>query len=356
MKFNRMILLVLACTMLLLTVSANAGIGKRIATAGASELLIPVGARGTALGGANLSSVTGIDAMYWNPAGVVGGSQQAEAMFSHLTWIGDINVEYLAGSANLGTFGAFGLSIKTLNFGDIAETTVDNPEGTGSTFSPNYLTVGLNYSRKMTDRIHFGVNMKIISEKIMSVSASGLGFDLGLQYINPATGIRLGVVLANFGGNMKFGGSGIETRVQLPGTEAGSTISSVAVPVAAFDLPSQLKFGISYDLKLADQSMVTILGSFVNNSYAFDQYTAGAEYSLNDMVFLRGAYGAAFREGLDNASDAFTVSSQDYLFGPSFGGGLKLNMGTNMKLMLDYAYRTAEFFSDNQWLSLTLGF
>ena len=356
MKFNRIILLVLACAMLMLTVSANAGIGKRIATAGATELLIPVGARGTALGGANLSAVTGIDAMYWNPAGVVNSTQRAEAMFSHLEWIGDVKVDYLAASATVGSFGAFGLNIKTLNFGDITETTVDNPDGTGRTFSPNYLTVGLNFSRKMTDRIHFGVNMKIISEKIMSVSASGLGFDLGLQYVNPATGIRLGVVLTNFGGNMKFGGSGVETRVQLPGTESGSTISSVAIPVAAFDLPSQLKFGVSYDVKVAERSTVTVLGSFVNNSYAFDQYTAGVEYNLNDMVFVRGAYGAAFREGLDNANDAFTVSSQDYLFGPSFGGGFKLGLGSGMSMMIDYAYRTAEFFSDNQWFSLTFGF
>ena len=122
MKFNRIILLVLACAMLMLTVSANAGIGKRIATAGATELLIPVGARGTALGGANLSAVTGIDAMYWNPAGVVNSTQRAEAMFSHLEWIGDVKVDYLAASATVGSFGAFGLNIKTLNFGDITET------------------------------------------------------------------------------------------------------------------------------------------------------------------------------------------------------------------------------------------
>jgi hypothetical protein len=336
-------------------VQAEASTGKRIATAGASELLIPVGARATALGGANLASVSGIEAMYWNPAGVVGSTQRAEAMFSHLTWIGDINVEYIAACASLGSFGNMGLSVKTLNFGDIMETTIDNPEGTGSVFSPNYITVGLNYSRKMTDRIHFGVNMKLISEKIMSVQASGMGFDFGLQYVNSAAGIKLGIVLANFGSKMKFNGSDLETRVQLPGTEAGTTISSVAIPVASFDLPAQLKFGIAYDLLSTEANLLSLVGGFVNNSYAFDQYTLGAEYGFNDMFFLRGAYTTAFKEGIEGTDDTFTSSSEDYIFGPSFGAGFKLGVG-GMSLMLDYAYRTTKYFEDNQWIGLTVGF
>jgi hypothetical protein len=356
MKNKLFILVVLACGILSLTVSAQAGTGKRIATAGASELLIPVGARATALGGANLANVYGIDAMYWNPAGVVGSTQRAEAMFSHLQWIGDINVNYVAAMANLGSFGAFGLNIKTLDFGDILETTVDNPGGTGAVFSPNYLTVGLNYSRMMTDRIHFGVNVKVISEKIIGVSASGLGFDFGLQYVNSSAGIKLGVVLANFGSDMKFSGSNLETRVQLPGTEDGTTQSSVSVPVASFDLPSQLKFGISYDLSVTSDNMVTVMGSFVNNSYAFDQYTLGAEYNFRKMFFLRGAYTTAYREGMETGSDSFTSSTEDFIFGPSFGAGFKFNVGSNMTLNFDYAYRTAKYFDNNQWFSLTVGF
>lgn len=356
MKNRLFILIMLGCAILLLGVSAQAGTGKRIATAGASELLIPVGARSTALGGANLANIYGIDAMYWNPAGVVGTPQRAEAMFSHLQWIGDINVNYVAAMVNIGNLGAMGLNIKALDFGDIVETTVENPDGTGSVFSPNYLTVGLNYSRMMTDRIHFGVNMKIISEKILATSASGIGFDFGLQYVNSSVGLKLAVVLTNFGTDMKFSGSDLETRVILPDTESGSTESSVSVPVASFDLPSQLKFGVSYDLSVTNDNMVTFMGSFVNNSYAFDQYVVGAEYNFRDLFFLRGAYATAYREGLDTASDAFVSVNEDFIFGPSFGAGFKFNIGSNMTLNVDYALRTAKYFDNNQWFSFTLGF
>ena len=356
MKNRSLNVIVMAAVILLLTISAQAGTGKRIATAGAMELLIPVGARATALGGANLANVYGIDAMYWNPAGVVGTSQRAEAMFSHLQWIGDINVNYVAAMANLGSFGAVGLNIKAMDFGDIVETNIENPDGTGSVFSPNYLTVGLNYSRMMTDRIHFGVNMKVVSEKIMGVSASGLGFDFGLQYVNSAAGIKLGVVLANFGTDMKFSGSDLETRIQLPGTESGSTAASVSIPVASFDLPSQLKFGIAYDLSVAKDNLVTVMGSFVNNSYAYDQYTLGAEYGFRNMFFLRGAYTTAYREGLDEGNDTFISSNQDFVFGPSLGAGFKFNVGSNMTMNFDYAYRSAEYFNNSQWFSFTIGF
>lgn len=356
MKYKTILAILIACVVLFMSAHVYAGTGKRIATAGAMELLIPVGARATALSGANLASVSGIEAMYWNPAGVVASDQNAEAMFSHLSWIGDIKVEYLAAVANLGTFGAMGLSVKTLNFGEIIETTVESPDGTGATFSPNYVTLGLTYSRKMTDRIHFGANVKLVSEKIMSVTATGVGFDFGLQYVSPVSGIKLGVVLTNFGSDMRFGGANLETRVKLPGTEAGTTVSSVAVPVASFDLPTQLKLGISYDLKMAETNTLTLSGSFVNNAYSFDQYIVSGELKVRNMFFLRGAYALAYREGLEGTSDGFTSASDQFLFGPSFGAGLQLGLSSTMSLSIDYAYRLTEYFSNNQWVSLVIGF
>jgi hypothetical protein len=356
MRYKTVSILALACVVLFASVSAEAATGKRIATAGAMELLIPVGARSTALGGSNIANVQGIDAMYWNPAGVCEMDARAQAMFSQLQWIGDIDVSYFAAVANLGSIGSIGLNVKTLNFGDIVETTTENPDGTGSTFSPNYLTFGATYSRKMTDRIHFGATFKMVSEKIISTTASGMAVDLGLQYVNAETGLKLGVALLNFGGDMEFEGSDLENRVQLPGTETGSTPGSVSVPSASFDMPSQLKLGVSYDLNVAADNMLTVNGAFVNNAYAFDQYVLGGEYNFRDMFFLRGAYSLAYREGLEDVSDGFESSSEDFLFGPSFGAGFNFDLGPNLSLMLDYAYQTTEFFDDNQWFSFTIGF
>ena len=56
---------------------AHAGSEQRKGTGGAGELRIPVGPRGTALGPGAVSQVTGIDALFFNPAGlaVMSGTQ-----------------------------------------------------------------------------------------------------------------------------------------------------------------------------------------------------------------------------------------------------------------------------------------
>jgi len=354
MKYRTLSLFVIACVLLLVSASAMAGSGKQIATTGASELLIPVGARSTALSGSNIAMVNGIDAVYWNPAGASVMDTQAEAVLSYQNYLADINVTYFGALANLGTIGNFGINVKSLSFGDIMETTVDNPEGTGTVFSPSYITLGFHFSRKFTDRIHFGINGKVISEAIQSVSATGFGADLGLQYINDATGLRLGVVLANFGTSMEFQGSDLEYSTQLPGTEAGSTEGSFSMIPMDFDLPTQLKIGVGYELDFAD-NVVDLSGTFVNNSSAFDQYIVGAEYSFKDMFFLRGSYSLAYKQGIPDENEGFVSQSEDYLFGPAFGAGFKLGTaGVNLKF--DYAYQTTEYFNDTQWFGFTFGF
>jgi len=44
------------------------------------------------------------------------------------------------------------------------------------------VNIGFLYARKMTDRISFGFDFKIVSETIMKESASGAILDAGVQY------------------------------------------------------------------------------------------------------------------------------------------------------------------------------
>jgi hypothetical protein len=297
-----------------------------------------------------------VEALYWNPAGVAASEMSTEVMFSHLNWIADINVEYAAVTSRMGEVGVLGVSFKTVGFGDIEQTTVENPDGTGTMYSPNYLTMGLTYSRAMTDRIHFGVTTKLISEKIMRESAMGIGFDFGLQYVTGISGLKLGITLMNLGPNMRFEGPDLEHAVVLPGTEDGSEEEAIRTTLASFDLPSYLQMGISYDYPFNGQHMVTAMGSFQNNGYSYDQYNLGVEYNYDSMVFLRGAFTAAYREDDPIEDNGFLSADEDYLWGPSFGAGFKFNLTPRTPLSFDYAYRSAEFFDAPQWFTVTAGF
>ncbi|MBI5471777.1 MAG: PorV/PorQ family protein [Ignavibacteriae bacterium] len=338
--------LLLPLVLVLFVSSVYGGSENRTGTAGAVELMIPVGSRGAALSGAGNSMMTGVEALHWNPAGLsrnLGASSGVEAMFSSLNWLADIQLNYFAVGVQVGEANALGLSLRTLDFGDIQETTVQNPEGTGGTFSPNYITLGLSFSRAFTDRIYGGVTMKLISEKILRTTATGIGMDFGVQYVS-SVGLKLGVALKNLGPEMKFDGEDMENFVSLPYQEPGSRDRAVRLTGGQFDLPSTLEIGIAYDYSFAEDNIVTIMGNFQNANFGADEFRVGLEYSWNNQLFLRGGY---MRLGQND--------KENNIYGPSVGGGVMLPIGgTNVSF--DYAYRTADFFSANQWFTLKVGF
>lgn len=327
---------------------AQAGDKKKKGTCAAEELLLPVGARGTALGGACLASVSGVDAIFWNPAGLPNTSNSVEAMVSHNTYIADIGINYAAIGVKTG-IGTIGFSFKTLNFGDIPYTTEEAPEGTGATFSPAYLTFGLTYSRAMTDRIFMGVTGKFVTETIMDMSASGVAFDMGIQY-RMETGIRLGVAMRNWGSAMKFGGTSTEHRVSINNTEPQAPNKQLAIPTQSSELPSLFEIGLAYDYSAAEKLDITAMGNFCNSNFANDVLMGGVEVNFDKMFYLRGGYNYA----LDAEKDI--LGGKSYLFGPTFGFGINYPITSTVNISLDYAYRTAEYFGNNQFFALTFGF
>lgn len=336
-------ILLIVCVLLAVSQLALAGGRDRAGTAGAQELLIPVGARGISLGGSNLSNVSGIDAIYWNPAGLADSKKSVDVMFSHMSYLADINVEYGAVAVNFSGFGSVALSIKTLGFGDISYTTEDAPDGIG-TFSPSYITMGLTYSRQLTDRILVGANFKVVSEQIMRTSATGFAFDVGVQYHNlgDLKGFNIALALKNLGPDMRFDGSDLYRSGSALQTLRGSQLYKVEA--APFGVPSSLEMGLSYQKGFDEDNLLTVTGSFLNNNFADDEYKLGLEYNFKDLLSLRGAYSMAPQ----------TPNKDDYIYGPSFGVGVHFFAGVEMTV--DYGYRWTRYFDSNQVVSLTLGF
>ena len=106
-NINKLIITITCVSMLL------AGTGKSVGTGGAMELLVPTGAKGIALNGANSANVSGADAIYYNPAGISNLGSSVETQFSSYNYIADIGLSYGALATNIGT-GTIGLSISEL--------------------------------------------------------------------------------------------------------------------------------------------------------------------------------------------------------------------------------------------------
>lgn len=333
--------------LILLAVSALeifAGGRDRVGTAGATELLIPIGARGTALGGSYICSASGIDALFWNPAGVSGTSSSAEAMFSHMSYIADIGVNAFAVSASFADVGTFAFGLRAFSFGDIPITSETSPDNTDATFSPSYTIIGVSYSRALSDKVRAGITFNFINETIAAVSANGFGFDVGIQYFGLAgiNGLKLGITAKNLGPEMKFDGGGLFKPTTPVNSER--TISSLMkVDAAGFELPSFFEISLGYEQNFTQDHKAIFATSFQNNNYLQDEYKVSMEYAFRDLFFVRGSY------------QFVPQDSDEYLYGPAFGAGIHYNTG-GVDMQVDYGYRWNRFFDANHIITVKIGF
>ncbi|MGE5400876.1 MAG: PorV/PorQ family protein [Ignavibacteriales bacterium] len=341
---NIKISLVIVLLILAATQSVFASGGNRNGTAGAAELLIPVGTRGIAMGSATLTNAVGPEAIYWNPANLARTSNATNVMLSQMNYIADIGVSYGAISTNIEGFGAVGFSIKGLSMDEIATTTVDNPDGTGQTFKPQFITIGLTYSRLLSDRISVGLTANYISEKIDRVSATGVAFNIGISYQNLGNinGLSFAVVMKNLGPQMQFDGSGLYLSANAADLKRGTQLYKMTS--AGFELPSTLELGLGYKYDMSKDNALTVSSSFQNTNFYGDEYKVGAEYGYNNLFFVRGGY-----------SFVSEIQKDDRTFGLTAGAGLNYQMeGFDFKF--DYAYRQTQYFSANHVFSVSFGF
>ncbi len=338
------IFLISSALLVLMSAMLLAGNEIKIGTAGAQELRIPVGSRGSALGGAMIANSYGAEALFWNPAGAA-NQAGTEAMFSHLEYFADMNLEYVGVTTSLEGFGTLGASVKVLSIGNILKTTWDDQQGiSGETFNPTFSVIGLTYARQFTDRVSFGATSYFINERVEQVSARGVAFDFGFTYVPNWRGLKFGVVVKHIGPQMQFTGSGFDIKV-IPGTnDPSSSNKTVRTESEAFDLPSSIQFGVAWNaLQNNEMNNLEFSGTFQSNNFSQDEFKGGAEYAYNDLFFLRGG---------------FVGSSQnDFSYGASFGAGLKLHWGES-HVSFDYSWQQVDVtgFDDNQYFTVKFAF
>jgi len=308
-----------------------AGDIARKGTNGAEQLLVPVGAKSIATSGAFISDVKGVEAIYYNPAGLdLAG--KSEAMFSYMNFLADIKVSYFALSAHIIDFGTFGLSFKTFNLGDIPITTLEQPDGTGATYSPSLMTAGISYSRQITDRVAAGATLKVIYEAITNVSATGAAIDFGVQYKFP-NNMRLGVAVTNIGTNMSYRGPDLQVKNTIPGNPPGSGFGVYEPATEEFQIPSYFELSTSYTYDFDRNNYLSFAGKFTNNNFFEDQLSLGLEYGFLNTFFLRGGYNYLLNSKPDQN-----------LYGLTLGAGVSYNFQGAVSFDFDYAYRAVRDF------------
>jgi hypothetical protein len=336
---------------------AFAGTGKSVGTYGALELTIPTGAKAVALSESNMATMSGADAMFYNPAGIAKLGTNMEAQLSSLNYLADIGVSYGSFVAKIGE-NAVGLSAKTLSFGDILHTTPEDPNGYQEAyFSPKYITVSASFAKMFFDRVAFGATFKVISETFIQTSATGGAFDMGVQYAAAEIPLTLGVSLRNIGVKMQFSGSDMEQQLLPENSTEGTIAEQFAVVAQGFEIPASLDIALTYTVA----NMVNVHGLFKNNSYGFNEYRLGADYTLKSDAFSGWVGGGTSMISVDDNTDDWAAGLEDAItkntFGVSFGGGLKIPI-SSFVFGVEYGYKsvTQSGLNDLSVLAFTFGF
>ena len=335
--------------------AAIAGNDDRRGTAGANELLINPWARSAGWGGVNTACAQGVEAVYTNVAGL-SFLGTTEVVYSNTQWFSNYgaSINAFGFGQRLGEADVIGLAIMGVGFGDIPITTVESPEqGANGTYSPSLFNVNVMYAHMFSTSIHGGVNIKVISESTDNVSAMGVAIDAGIQYVTGDDNeFKFGVSLKNIGPALSFSGDGLARTL----TDWGDVSKTVEERSQAFEMPTCLNIGLSYDFLFeAYDQRLTLAGNFTSNAFMKDNFIVGAEYSLLNMFQVR----AGFVYQNDIFSDVNRTSA---LTGPTAGATLKVPLSKQKgdkpvpTVGIDYSYRSAAPFKGSHSIGIVLSF
>ncbi len=299
-------------------------------TTAATFLGIPIGARATAMGNAMTANVNDASAIYWNPSGLA-NLTQASFMGEYTEWLAEIDLNFVSVAMPAGG-GVVGIGITSMRTADMEVTTVTEQDGTGETFNAASYAVALSYGRALTDRFSIGGSVKLINERIWNSSASGVGFDVGTQFVTPFRGIRLGAAISNFGTKMQITGDDLLTIADIDPNNRGNNESNRArLNTDEFDLPLTMRIGLSGEVFESANSRLTLAVEALNPNNSEQFVNVGAEVGLlDDLVMLRGGYSELL---MDDSIRSFTL-----------GAGLRYRFAP-LNFAFDYAYEAQEYFN-----------
>lgn len=323
---------------------------SKVGTTAAQFLGIPVGARAIAMGGAYVAVNPDVSSLYWNPGAVV-QAERSEFTFVNTDWLVGTKFRWFGLALNLDGDNAIGASVTDMDYGTGEVTTVASPEGTGETWSAADLAVTLSYSRRLTDKFSIGGSVKYINQRVYNESASTAAFDAGLLYVTDLNGLRIGMSMSNFGGDLTLAGRDLLNKVDTDPNNAGSNKTLVAyLKTDAWPLPLLFRVGAAMDVVKNDEMSTTLAIDALRPSDDFESINVGGEIGWQNIFFIRGGYQSLFKGG------QAPLSNDKGQEGLTLGAGLQYHFEGFAALSFNYAFQKFGLFGNLNTIALSLGF
>jgi hypothetical protein len=311
-------------------------------------LNIGAGARGLAMGGAQVASVKDGSSGYWNPAGLVEVKQYPQVNIMHAEYfagIGKYDYANLTLPINDGKR-TLGISILRFAVDDIPNTVfLVEPDGTINfsnitTFSSaDYaflLSMAQQVTFRKTKKLNVGLNAKIIHRKAGDfATAWGFGFDAGVQYVDERW--RIGLAARDITTTFNAWSYNINEKMR-----EVFYVTQNEIPVKSTELTApRLIAGGAYNFRinkninlLAEANIDFTFDGRRNTVISFNPVSLdpklGLELSYKDIIFVRGGINN-FQKALDDAD--ITNTKKVWIYQPGVGAGFRIS-----NVQIDYAF------------------
>lgn len=282
-------------------------------------LAIGVGGRPLGMGGAYTAIANDVTAAYYNPAGLAHLNYPQISLMHDERFGNLVNYNYIAVGLPYGTDASVSLSIMRLGVDGIPDTRnalVDRITGKVIyditlpsaridpskviEFSNQDWAGYLTYSKRYSDDLYLGANVKLIYRSLGDFSATGIGFDIGAIYF-PMENLTVGANVQDVTTTLLAWSTG-RTELITPTLKTG----------AAYGLDflgGRFSTGLDFDIRFENRKFASY---FNLGPISFDSHF-GAEYNFKNLFAIRGGY---------NDVKQFTI-----------GAGVKLP-----KLNIDYSF------------------
>ena len=177
---------------------------------------------------------------------------------------------------------------------------------TGNMFSANDLAVGLSYSKKITENLSVGGNIRWMQQQIAELSMSNWSLDFGTMYYTGLRSLRIAITARNFGPDSQFGGWSEEYQTESDNVR----------------MPLDFRAGIAMDF-LNENGGPHLLTAIVEGDHPNDgkeKFHLGVSYAFDGIFFARAGY-------------KFNYDVQKF----TFGAGITYPIGSILGT-INYAY------------------
>lgn len=296
--------------------------GERAGQSAFTFLKNDLSVRSAGMGGASAALPGDAYSALQNPAGL-SSLNSSSFTLSHLQLAGGLKqIGFVGTLPDQKSSSSWGIVLNRIQSPSYSERTEFRPEGTGYNLYSSQSSIGVTYSKQLTEQFQLGLTLKSISESYTTGSQSGTytslsaAADVGFLYTTDLNDLCFAVLLRNFGASSSLNGAYqavIFNRSEIQGLESNT-------------LPTEFAMGFSFIPWKRGDNSIRIAAQLVHPNDNAENYRIGSEFLASKNLAIRMG---------------FRINEMGQTW-PVGGLGWKMPLG-NYKLHFDFAVQKTDF-------------